>query len=323
MGDKYFYFFYDESGVCGFRYKNIDFEYVKNIFGDVIGIYNEYGTHVATYAYDAWGNMIYCNAGTDVAYINPFLYRGYYYDSESGLYYLMTRYYDTQIGRFINPDTPDYLAPDTVGGVDLYSYCNNNPVKMSQEPLNSTNGVKQTFTNSQTNQSTNSSGLELSKVGVSYFASAYEYITAVPIAFLAGVAKNSGKYGTYESLNKLAGKANRFGSWVGIGALLIEAGCNIYDSCQSGEDPLRAHTDAAVDIAIGLGAMVTTSILTDMAVCMLTGALAGSAFPIVGNLVGLGVGIGVGIGLFILTPMIDDLKDNVYYHVKSLLELFS
>ena len=128
VGDKYFYFFYDESGVCGFRYENIDYEYVKNIFGDVIGIYNEYGTHVATYAYDAWGNMTYCNAGTDVAYINPFLYRGYYYDSESGLYYLMTRYYDTQIGRFISPDTPDYLAPDTVGGVDLYAYGLNNPV---------------------------------------------------------------------------------------------------------------------------------------------------------------------------------------------------
>ena len=49
IGDDYFYFFYDESGVCGFRYKDINYEYVKNIFGDIIGIYNEYGTHVATY----------------------------------------------------------------------------------------------------------------------------------------------------------------------------------------------------------------------------------------------------------------------------------
>lgn len=128
VGDDYFYFFYDESGVCGFRYKDINYEYVKNIFGDVIGIYNEYGTHVATYAYDAWGNMTYCNAGTDVALINPFLYRGYYFDSESGLYYLMSRYYDPQIGRFISPDTADYLAPDTIGGVDLYAYGLNNPV---------------------------------------------------------------------------------------------------------------------------------------------------------------------------------------------------
>ena len=72
--------------------------------------------------------MTYCNAGTDVAYINPFLYRGYYYDSESGLYYLMSRYYDPKIGRFISPDTPDYLKPDTIGGVDLYAYGLNNPV---------------------------------------------------------------------------------------------------------------------------------------------------------------------------------------------------
>lgn len=114
--------------MCGFRYKDINYEYVKNIFGDIIGIYNEYGTHVATYAYDAWGNMIYCNAGTDVALINPFLYRGYYFDNESGLYYLMSRYYDPTVGQFISPDTADYLAPNTIGGVDLYAYGLNNPV---------------------------------------------------------------------------------------------------------------------------------------------------------------------------------------------------
>ena len=77
--------------------------------------------------------MTYCNAGTDVAYINPFLYRGYYYDSESGLYYLMSRYYDPEIGQFISPDTQDYLDPETIGGVDLYAYCNNNPV-MGYDP---------------------------------------------------------------------------------------------------------------------------------------------------------------------------------------------
>ena len=123
-----FYFFYDESGVCGFRYNGVNYEYVKNIFGDIIGIYNEQGSHIATYTYDAWGNMTSCTAGSGVAYINPFLYRGYYFDSESGLYYLKSRYYDPSIGQFISPDTPDYLAPDTIGGVDLYAYCNNNPI---------------------------------------------------------------------------------------------------------------------------------------------------------------------------------------------------
>ena len=59
--------------------------------------------------------------------------RGYYNNAESGLYYLQSRYYDPQIGRFISPDTPDYLEPDTIGGVDLYAYCGNNPV-MRKDP---------------------------------------------------------------------------------------------------------------------------------------------------------------------------------------------
>ena len=64
----------------------------------------------------------------NIANINPFRYRGYYFDTESGLYYLMSRYYDPTVSQFLSPDTPDYLAPETIGGVDLYAYCINNPV---------------------------------------------------------------------------------------------------------------------------------------------------------------------------------------------------
>jgi len=65
--------------------------------------------------------------------MNPFRYRGYYFDSETGLYYLQSRYYDPKTGRFISPDAYSYLEPDTVNGLNLYSYCNNNPV-MNVDP---------------------------------------------------------------------------------------------------------------------------------------------------------------------------------------------
>ena len=129
------YFFYDESGVCGMRCNGANYEFVRNIFGDVIRIYDDNGDLKASYTYDAWGNhKVYNPDGTEntntafIGNINPIRYRGYYYDSESGLYYLMSRYYDPSIGQFISPDTSDYLAPDTIGGVDLYAYCNNNPI---------------------------------------------------------------------------------------------------------------------------------------------------------------------------------------------------
>ena len=106
--------------------------YRKNLFGDVTAIYNG-TTKVAEYVYDAWGN---CTVTTNVngyGTRNPFRYRGYYYDSDLQMYYLMTRYYDPQTGRFINADTPDYLDPKTINGLNLYSYCNNNPI-MNVDP---------------------------------------------------------------------------------------------------------------------------------------------------------------------------------------------
>ena len=126
--DGTLYFFYDESGVCGMRYNNTNYEFIRNIFGDVVAICNEAGGRVAFYSYDAWGNCTVEINQNNIANINPFRYRGYYYDIESGLYYLMSRYYDPEIGQFISPDTQDYLAPEIIGGVDLYAYGLNNPV---------------------------------------------------------------------------------------------------------------------------------------------------------------------------------------------------
>ena len=60
--------------------------------------------------------------------LNPFRYRGYYYDTETNLYYLKTRYYDPAVGRFISADNVKYLDPDSINGLNLYAYCNNNPV---------------------------------------------------------------------------------------------------------------------------------------------------------------------------------------------------
>ena len=65
---------------------------------------------------------------SSVAKLNPFRYRGYYYDAETGLYYLNSRYYDPSIGRFINADDISYIQPTDINGLNLYAYCGNNPV---------------------------------------------------------------------------------------------------------------------------------------------------------------------------------------------------
>ena len=126
---------YDESGIASITYNGTLYYVQKNFQGDIVALVNQSGNVVAKYVYDAWGNGKVCNAsGTEntsssfIGNINPFRYRGYYYDVETGLYYLQTRYYDPQVGRFLNADSVDYIAPDLIGGLNLYAYCNNNPV---------------------------------------------------------------------------------------------------------------------------------------------------------------------------------------------------
>lgn len=100
----------------------------RNLLGDVIGIYNTSGTKVSGYAYDAWGNCTITLNTNGIATKNPIRYRGYYYDEVSGLYYLNARYYSPTWRRFISPDDTAYLDPESVNGLNLYTYCNNDPV---------------------------------------------------------------------------------------------------------------------------------------------------------------------------------------------------
>ena len=94
------------------------------------------GNTVVEYYYDAWGNHKVVDAnGNEITSsnhlgnLNPFRYRGYYYDTETGLYFLQTRYYDPETGRFLNRDSVSYADPETINGLNLYAYCLNNPVE--------------------------------------------------------------------------------------------------------------------------------------------------------------------------------------------------
>jgi RHS repeat-associated protein len=89
------------------------------------------GKVVVKYYYDAWGNAItevLDQTAYTIANLNPFRYRSYYYDTETELYYLKSRYYDPKTCRFITIDDVSYLDPDSVNGLNLYAYCANNPV---------------------------------------------------------------------------------------------------------------------------------------------------------------------------------------------------
>ena len=126
-------FYYDSTGIIGYSVGNAVYTFRKNLQGDITGIYDENGVLFGEYEYDAWGNVLAEKVLVTGMYTplhnNPIRYRGYYYDLETGLYYLNSRYYDPKTGRFLNQDLISYLDPETVNGLNLYTYCLNDPVK--------------------------------------------------------------------------------------------------------------------------------------------------------------------------------------------------
>ena len=127
----------NEDSVCGILYNSVPYYFIKNLQGDVIAIVDKDAQTVARYSYDAWGAVTSAVTYTeltknvDIATINPFRYRGYYYDEETGLYYVSSRYYDPEIGRWLNSDDPMFLgATGSITSYNLYVYCENNPIDM-------------------------------------------------------------------------------------------------------------------------------------------------------------------------------------------------
>ena len=141
-GEKVFDYCYDANGqLYAVSYKAnsstdaVTYYFAHNWRGDITSIYDAGGNVVAKYEYDDWGNVLTVTDANNksitdknhIANLNPFRYRSYYYDSESGLYYLMSRYYDPVVHRFINAD--DRIdTNNSILGSNLFAYCNNNPI---------------------------------------------------------------------------------------------------------------------------------------------------------------------------------------------------
>ena len=132
-------YLYDEASVVGMIYTangtTNTYYFDKDVFGNVLGIHNAQGIQQCCYVYDAFGNCKVLNpdgtvniSSTFIGNINPFRYKGYYYDKETCLYYLGTRYYCPDLCRFIQPADVSGLIPSTVNGLNLYAFANNNPV---------------------------------------------------------------------------------------------------------------------------------------------------------------------------------------------------
>ncbi len=129
------YYIRDEEGsLIGLKHNDEIYYYVKNMQEDIIGITDSNNNLLCSYLYDSWGNIIsikdndgnIINDTSHIGIINPYRYRSYYYDKETKLYYLNSRYYNPEWGRFINCDIG--ISKDSIDGLNLYVYALNNPI---------------------------------------------------------------------------------------------------------------------------------------------------------------------------------------------------
>ena len=127
-------YIYDEQNLVGFQITTDSvtetYYYVKNLQKDITKIIDETGKEVVSYIYDAYGNIVSTKGSKKdtIGKINPYRYRGYYYDIETQLYWVSSRYYSPELCRWISPDSIEYLDPQSINGLNLYAYCGNDPI---------------------------------------------------------------------------------------------------------------------------------------------------------------------------------------------------
>ena len=224
--------------------------YEKDVFGNIIAIYNASGTKVASYCYDAWGNCTVLTNTNGNGTMNPFRYRGYYLDTETNLYYLQSRYYDSYVGRFINADDAGNLGiGDELLSYNLFSYCANNPV-MGYDPTGNWPSWGQIFA-------------AVATVAVAAVFVAAVVASAGAVGVAAGVAAASiGATGSMVSAAITVGTVGTYVVAAGIGACALSnageilTGTNVIrDGLMGGNQDAYDAVQVALNIAGG-GAMI-------------------------------------------------------------------
>jgi len=323
-GDIKFYYRYDAKGnLAAFsRVKADGSKYVVYVIcnsrGDVEELRNESGTLFARYVYDSWGNVIHIydangaeiTSSTNIAVQNPIRYRGYYFDAESGLYYLQSRYYDPVTCRFVNADS--LVNSSDVLGFNMYAYCGNNPVNhvdptgmFWKEAFDWLSEKVDKFVSS----ASNVVGSLIDSLSV-----AFEGLTAsLEKSINNAVKPNNIGAGTWKklcnndlasvkSLNSGASKALKVAAGANVA---FDVGAGISENISKGSSLRKTATDATVDLFVSGGSVLAAGWAGSQ-----IGSFAGSILPLYGNVIGAGAGFAVGIGIYIFT-------DGILYNGKS------
>lgn len=223
--DSVIWYLYDAKGtLIGFEYDGESYYYKKNAQNDVCAIYNKSGEKVVEYIYDALGNVGAIEGDTHIGNLNPFRYRSYYYDNETGLYYLVTRYYDSQVGRFLSMDIVLGANGDNIS-FNLFAYCSNNFMNASDP-----NGMWVVTLGAEASAAAVLGGYVSYQYSIDdnrNFLLSYSYGAMVVIFnVVAGISIFLGVSPKYDTVDSVIGKSVSFTGSVAVGAK-VEGGFSL------------------------------------------------------------------------------------------------
>lgn len=339
-------YIYDEiSNVIGFIYNNIEYFFEKNNLGNIIRIFDKNNNTIAIYDYDGYGkHKVLDSLGVEnneqnfIGNINPFRYKGYYYDVETNLFLVTSRYYSPELGRFIQPADVPSLNPSSINGLNLYSYANNNPIGIAYSSSSVNGSASGGMVNSLSLGGSIGGGI-IGGDSSSWFATlpavpnalkhiskANDVFSAVSHSFMVGkYLFGNGRLHTLSYLDdmRMLGVNPAKGlsslpkaSWlnkIGYVFAAIDGAVTFYDNLQQGNSWGQALLDGALSFGKS-AASAWVGGFVGANVGGMIGAALGSIIPIpgVGTFIGFVVGTGVGI---VVSWFVDDvlglLKDGL------------
>ena len=320
---------YDITGLNGFTYYKGDssntYIYLKDALGDIFAIVDESTSNiVAYYEYDAWGehrvrnNLHKINTDDNfIGNINPFRYRGYYYDVETGWFWLSSRYYSPELGRFIQPADVSSLNPSSINGLNLYSYANNNPISIVYSSSGSgANGgmVSSLSLGGKFTPSNSGFGGNFTKDWINLKSVLSWGETAIDIADVGFSASIVGltawytlKYPGVADLMKLDGIASIPGKYadfvegLGYAFVFVETGIDVYNNWQKGQSAGYIFASGAYTFGTGMAITWVSSKLGSY----IGTTIGGPVGFIVGGVAGILIGLG-------LERLSDEIKELIF-----------
>ena len=343
---------YDETGqVIGLSYNNKQYFYLRDILGNINKIIDKNGNVMVSYSYDGYGNPISTAEGSIETFLlnnNIFLYKGYYYDVETSLFWLSSGYYSPELGRFILPADVFTLDPQSINGLNLYTYANNNPIgiayRSSSTGGSTSGGIISSITSNVGYSNSEFYGTISNSSNI--FGALVSLSTAFAFfdkwsGYLSGVLDGGlGYWGTkgfgIKSLGPYSDMINKFGKGMTIAGNVLSWGSSVYNNFNNpnystGEAIGASFMDAAyytgkgfgtyyasIEVgkaAVGLGIATGASIFLGAPATWGAGLVAGLSIA-AGGLVAIGIGFAGAVAIYYLGEWIDDgwewLKKQIF-----------